>query len=458
MTGKGELLMPLKFAPTPFSGQDWQRRFELFDSISLWALVMSIVVVILYALLIVFQYQVQFLWLGLCTLSAVTACVAARILARRGYLELGVYLVIGVLLLVMSVSSLILEGTVLIVATWYVAVIVLTGLMMGPGASLGVAALSALLSLTVLLLSRLEVVTPLDMGEGWRIALVSLLNALTFFFVAHLGRLSTQDLRRALRDATYDLVKANQELQEANRLKNRFLARVSHELRTPLNAIIGYTDMNLAGYYGDLNDAQRDALERVQRNGRQLLHLINDVLDLSRIDALGVELQSGDFSPRELVQSVVGTVEPRVQRKGLELTYEVDPSLPTTLFGDQVRLNQVLLNLVDNAIKFTDQGSIHVAVGNGGRSGDADTWTLQVRDTGRGISERELPYVFEEFRQGASVYGKQADGVGLGLAIARRLVSAMGGEIRVQSRLGAGSTFTVVLPTAPVVPREEERV
>jgi signal transduction histidine kinase len=450
--------MPLKFETTPFTGQDRQRRFELFDSISLWALAMAVIVAVLYALLVVFQYQVQFLWLGLCTLSAVTACAIARVLARRGHLRLGVYLVIGVFLLVMSVSSLILEGIVLIVATWYVAVIVLTGLMLGPGASFGVAALSALLSLAILVVDRLSLVTPLHLGEGWKIALVSFINALTFFFVAHLGRLSTQDLRRALRDATYDLVKANEELQEANRLKNRFLARVSHELRTPLNAIIGYTDMNLAGYYGGLNDAQRDALERVQRNGRQLLHLINDVLDLSRIDAEGIELQRGDFSPRELVQSVVGTVEPRVQEKGLSLTYEVDPSLAPVLVGDQVRLNQVLLNLVDNAIKFTDRGGIHISANNGDRRGDANMWTLQVRDTGRGISERELPFVFEEFRQGASVYGRQADGVGLGLAIARRLASAMGGEIRVQSRLGAGSTFTVALPVAPVVQQEEKRL
>jgi signal transduction histidine kinase len=259
----------------------------------------------------------------------------------------------------------------------------------------------------------------------------------------------TQDLRHALRDATYDLVKANEELQEANRLKNRFLARVSHELRTPLNAIIGYTDMNLAGYYGDLNASQRDALERVQRNGRQLLHLINDVLDLSRIDAEGVELHKRDLGPAELVQSVVTTVEPRVEAKGLELTYHVDPSLPGTLVGDPIRLNQVLLNLVDNAIKFTDHGVIHVSVHNGDVEGGEDTWALQVQDTGRGISERELPYVFEEFRQGASVYGRQADGVGLGLAIARRLVEAMGGEVRVQSRLGSGSTFTVVLPVEP---------
>jgi signal transduction histidine kinase len=290
------------------------------------------------------------------------------------------------------------------------------------------------------------------MPAAWRIAVLSFVSALTFFFVAHLWRLSTQDLRRALQDATYDLVKANEELQEANRLKNRFLARVSHELRTPLNAIIGYTDMNLAGYYGALNEAQMDALERVQRNGRQLLLLINDVLDLSRIDAHGVELDGRVFSPQDLLLSVVSAVEPRVREKGLELTHDMAPEMPLTLVGDQVRLNQVLTNLVDNAIKFTDEGGIHISA----LGGNEDTWIVMVRDTGRGISERDLPRIFEEFHQGSPVYGRQAEGVGLGLAIAHRLVTAMGGDIRVQSRLGAGSTFTVILPTVLATQKEEQ--
>lgn len=450
--------MSFTFEPTPFTGQDWKRRFDLYDSISLWGLVFSCVVLILYILVTVLQFSFQYLVLCINTALMVGVCLFGRVLARRGHLDLAIYMLLGMVMVVMSISSLALEGIVLMAATFYVAVIVMAGVMLGPRASFLVAAVACILYVTVSWVSRQPFVTPLALGEGWMTALASFISILVFLFVAHLIRLTTQDLRRALQDATYDLVKANEELQEANRLKNRFLARVSHELRTPLNAIIGYTDMNLAGYYGDLNDAQRDALERVQRNGRQLLHLINDVLDLSRIDAEGVELRRDDFSPRELVQSVVGTVEPRIQKKGLALTYEVDPGLASMLVGDQVRLNQVLLNLVDNAIKFTDQGTIHISAGNGGSNGDADTWTLKVRDTGRGISERELPYVFEEFRQGASVYGRQADGVGLGLAIARRLVSAMGGDIRVQSRLGAGSTFTVALPLVPVVEQEEKRV
>jgi signal transduction histidine kinase len=444
--------MTLQSGPTPFVGRDWQRRFELFDSISLWAMVMAVVVGGLYLGLYISQLQAQFVWLTVLTVIATAACGSSRYLARRGSMDVAINILLGALLLLMSVAALILEGVLLLVASWFAAMIVLASVLLGPRTSFYVAALCSILLLTVSLVSAYGLVSALSLDVGWRIALVTFVGALTFFFVAHLGRLTTEDLRRALQDATYDLVKANEELQEANRHKNRFLARVSHELRTPLNAIIGYTDMNLAGYYGPLNDAQTDALERVQRNGRQLLHLINDVLDLSRIDAQGVELQERSFSLQDLVQSVVSSVEPQIQDKGLELTFEIDPDLPATLVGDQVRLTQVLTNLVGNAIKFTEEGQIHITA----RNGNKENWTLEVRDTGRGISERDLPRIFEEFRQGAPVYGRQAEGVGLGLAIAHRLVKAMDGDIRVQSRLGAGSVFTVVLPTTPAPAEEGE--
>jgi signal transduction histidine kinase len=436
----------------PYAGRELQRQTALFDSISLWALVMAALVGGLYLTLYLFQLYEQFLWLSGLTVVAIAACLLARVLARRGRLTLGVAVALFGLLMIMSVSVLLLEGIVHISASWYVAMIVLTGLLLGPRASLFVAATCAMLFLMISVLNEWVVVAALELPKGWSIAILSFVSTLTFFFVAFLGRLSTQDLRRALDDATYDLVQANQELQEANRLKNRFLARVSHELRTPLNAIIGYTDMNLAGYYGTLNDAQTDALERVQRNGRQLLLLINDVLDLSRIDAQGVELEGRAFSPQDLVLSVVSTVEPSVRAKGLDLTYDMAPELPQTLVGDQVRLSQVLTNLVDNAVKFTDEGGIHISA----LGGNEDTWVLMVRDTGRGISERDLPRIFEEFHQGSPVYGRQSEGVGLGLAIAHRLVMAMGGDIRVQSRLGAGSTFTVILPTTMPAQKNEE--
>jgi signal transduction histidine kinase len=352
----------------------------------------------------------------------------------------------------LTACSLVVEGIVLIAAIFYVVVVMTAGIMLGSTVSFVIAIIAGILNVGVSILSRQPFVEPLVLSSNWTLALTAFISALAFLFVAYLGMLNTRDLRRSLRDATYDLVKANEELQEANRLKNRFLARVSHELRTPLNAIIGYTDMNLAGYYGSLNEAQTDALERVQRNGRQLLLLINDVLDLSRIDAQGVELEGRAFSPQDLVLSVVSTVEPVIHEKGLELSYDISPGLPSTMVGDQVRLNQILTNLLDNAIKFTDDGSIHISV----QEGDDSTWLVVVRDTGRGISERDLPRIFEEFHQGSPVYGRQSEGVGLGLAIAHRLVMAMGGTIRVQSRLGAGSTFTVTLPTALAARKTEE--
>jgi signal transduction histidine kinase len=434
--------MSLRFRPTPFSESEWARRYDLFDSISTWALGMSIAIAVLYTLVLIFGYSLQFLVLFLGTVLLIAACLVARVLARRGYLDLAVYVLMTVMLLVMSGAALMLEGIVLMVAAYYVAVIAMSGILLGTGASFGVAALAGVLYVVVSILSRQPFIVPLALGEDATLALMSFIAVLTFLFIAHLGRLTTRDLRQALRDATYELVKANEELQEANRLKTQFLARVSHELRSPLNAIIGYTDMNLAGYYGELNEAQQDGLERVQRNSRQLLALINDVLDLSRIEAGRMELQQDVVDPRALVHSVVATVEPRAREKKLRLSYEVAPDLPRALIGDEVRLNQVLLNLVDNAVKFTSRGSVHVWA----QVGTGDSWTLQVRDTGRGISEREVAHIFDEFRQGEAARGRELGGTGLGLAIVRRLVEAMGGSINVKSRLEVGSTFTVSLP------------
>lgn len=443
--------MSLPPKPTPFAEPDWTRRFELFDSASVGTLMMASVVSVIYGGAFVFQRATQFLLLFLLGLFLAVACLLTRILARRGYLESAIYMLLTVMLLVMSGASLMLEGIVLIAATFYVAVITMAGILLGSRASFGLAILSAILYVIVAIVSRRPYIAPLALNEQWNIGLTSFISALAFLFVAYLGWLTTRDLRRALRDATYDLVKANEELQEANRLKTRFLARVSHELRTPLNAIIGYTEMNLAGFYGTLNDLQVDALQRVQRNSRQLLNLINDVLDLSRIDAEELELQESVFSPQDLVRSVISTMEPRAHEKGLVLSYDVAPDLPPALLGDEVRLNQVLLNLVDNAVKFTSQGRVHVAACVEG----ANLWTLQVRDSGRGIPERELLHIFEEFRQGEDAYSQGAGGTGLGLAICRRLAGAMGGTISVQSRVGVGSTFTVSLPMRPA-PQPEE--
>ena len=226
----------------------------------------------------------------------------------------------------------------------------------------------------------------------------------------------------------------------ASRHKSQFLANMSHELRTPLNAILGYAELILDNIYGDMPQRMRGVLERVQSNGKHLLGLINDVLDLSKIEAGQLTLSLDDYSIGEVVQNVVTVVEPLATEKSLALNVELPNDLPTA-HGDQRRLTQVLLNLVGNAIKFTDSGeiAIKVAVGDG-------VYTLSVRDTGPGIDPADQNRIFEEFQQADSSSTKTKSGTGLGLSISQRIVSMHGGRIWVKSAPGRGSTFFVKVP------------
>ena len=234
-------------------------------------------------------------------------------------------------------------------------------------------------------------------------------------------------------------VKSHQ-LEVASRHKSQFLANMSHELRTPLNAILGYTELILDNIYGDMPQRMRGVLERVQSNGKHLLGLINDVLDLSKIEAGQLTLSLDDYSIGDVVQNVVTAVEPLATEKSLALKVELPNDLPTA-HGDQRRLTQVLLNLVGNAIKFTDSGevAINVAAGNG-------AYTLSVRDTGPGIDPADQSKIFEEFQQADSSATKTKSGTGLGLSISRRIVAMHGGRIWVKSAPGHGSTFFIKVP------------
>ena len=230
------------------------------------------------------------------------------------------------------------------------------------------------------------------------------------------------------------------QLEVASRHKSQFLANMSHELRTPLNAILGYAELILDNIYGDMPQRMRGVLERVQTNGKHLLGLINDVLDLSKIEAGQLTLSLEDYSIGDVVQNVVTAVEPLASEKSLALKVELPNDLPTA-HGDQRRLTQVLLNLVGNAIKFTDSGevAIKVATGNG-------AYTLSVRDTGPGIDPADQSKIFEEFQQADSSATKTKSGTGLGLSISRRIVAMHGGRIWVKSAPGRGSTFFIKVP------------
>jgi signal transduction histidine kinase len=230
------------------------------------------------------------------------------------------------------------------------------------------------------------------------------------------------------------------ELAEASKHKSQFLANMSHELRTPLNAILGYTELILDSIYGEMPEKARAVLERLQANGKHLLGLINDVLDLSKIEAGQLTLSLDDYSLSDVVHGVVSAVEPLAAEKRLAFKTEVAPNMPTG-HGDGRRLSQVLLNLVGNAIKFTDKGevAIRAEAANG-------AFTVAVCDTGPGIAPPDQAKIFEEFQQADSSITRKKGGTGLGLSIAKRIIEMHGGRIWVESEPGKGSSFYFTVP------------
>jgi len=237
---------------------------------------------------------------------------------------------------------------------------------------------------------------------------------------------------------------------EASRAKSAFLANMSHELRTPLNALIGYSEMLHDGLYGKLPDKAREPIGRVHANAKHLLGLINNVLDLSKIEAGQFTLHVDDYAMSSIVETVVASTASLSEAKQLAVTADVPRSLRRGR-GDEQRLTQVLLNLVGNAIKFTDAGGIHVSV----RETD-EQFDVSVRDTGPGVPESHRTSIFEEFHQVDSSSTRQKGGSGLGLAIAKRIVELHGGRMYLVSEEGRGSTFGFVIPVRCDAQRAEE--
>jgi signal transduction histidine kinase len=237
-----------------------------------------------------------------------------------------------------------------------------------------------------------------------------------------------------------EIAEKSEELALASQHKSQFLANMSHELRTPLNAILGYAELLVDGIYGTLPERVQGVLERVQNNGKHLLALINDVLDLSKIEAGQLTLVLEEYSLAEVVHAVTVATEPLAATKGLAFAVTIADGLPNG-YGDARRLSQVLLNLVGNAIKFTDAGEVTVSA-----EAEAGQFVLTVRDTGPGIAPEDQDHIFGEFHQVDNSNTRQKGGTGLGLAISKRLVAMQGGGIAVESQVGRGSTFRVTLP------------
>jgi signal transduction histidine kinase len=253
-------------------------------------------------------------------------------------------------------------------------------------------------------------------------------------------RRHAEELEDKVEARTRELQEANRSLEIASQHKSQFLANMSHELRTPLNAILGYTELIVDGIYGDVPPKIDEILQRVQQSGRHLLGLINDVLDLSKIEAGELRLSLNDYSMADVVHTVVTAVEALAAEKQLALAVSVPADLPTGR-GDERRIAQVLLNLVGNAIKFTETGSVTIAVGavNG-------EFAVSVSDTGPGIPKADQERIFQEFQQVDSSSTRTKGGTGLGLPIARKIIDLHGGRMWVESDLGKGSTFAFTLP------------
>lgn len=264
-----------------------------------------------------------------------------------------------------------------------------------------------------------------------------------------------RNLEDRIRERTFQLEETNRDLARASRHKSEFLANMSHELRTPLNAILGFAELIMDGVYGQVPDELRESIEDIHINGRHLLRLINDVLDLSKIEAGQMRLNLGECAIQSLIDSTISATRSLAAEKGLELVSRVETGLPPAL-GDSKRITQVLMNLVGNAIKFTPGGGSVTVTARRVTNGElhmlnpapetADCIEVAVADTGIGIPVEELKNIFSEFRQVDSSITREYGGSGLGLSIAKRLVEMHKGSIWAESQVGKGSIFYFRIP------------
>jgi len=283
-------------------------------------------------------------------------------------------------------------------------------------------------------------------------------------FTSHRAMISSQlhiesvtESYREVQEKNKKLQDALERLQELSRLKSNFLATVSHELRTPLTSVIGYSEMLLAGLAGELNDEQKDYLKTILEKGESLLRLISSILDLSRIEARGVQLVRKPTVLDDVVQSAMESVLPQSLKKNLQLTSNVSPAVQKVVV-DSDKVRQCVVNLLSNSVKFTPAGG-HISVetgpaqrapaGSGPFGSSGGFFQISVTDNGIGIPEDVQPKVFETFFQVDSSASREYGGAGLGLSIVKSYVEAHGGEVSVQSEAGKGSTFTLILPIEP---------
>ena len=306
--------------------------------------------------------------------------------------------------------------------------------------------------LTVALMTNISNLQSYSFGLFAATALAVIFHAVR---VHTLRRLEEQTYR--LRETNTALEMAKRDAETANRLKSEFLANMSHELRTPLNAILGYSQLQLNGMAGELPEKAKVFQERVLLNAKDLLRLINDLLDVSKIEAGRMELVAKSVNLHALFDDIEKQNRVLATDKGLDFSISIDKTLPETIIGDEMRIKQIITNLVSNAIKFTKAGSVTLRV----QKANDHVWRISIIDTGIGIPPHLHDVVFDEFRQVEASANNQQTGTGLGLSIVRRLVVMMGGSITLRSESGQGTEFTILLPietSYTVVETVEEKI
>ncbi len=242
---------------------------------------------------------------------------------------------------------------------------------------------------------------------------------------------------------TYQTNQANIEIEKASKMKSDFLANMSHEIRTPMNAVIGMAEMALRE---DLPPVARDYIHQIKSSGRELLTIINDILDFSKIESGKMDICPVEYESMSIINDVVNIIMTRLHDKDVELILDLEPTIPKLLYGDNIRIKQILINIANNAVKFTNSGKVTILTSYEQTAEDMIEMRMSVEDTGIGIKKNDLDKLFQSFQQVDSKRNRNIEGTGLGLAISKRLLNLMGGDIRVESEYGVGSTFTFFFP------------
>lgn len=437
---------------SPYEEVELARRRRLILGTVQRALTYAILLALIMVALLSYRFSNQLFIAALLCVGIIPLLILVRRLANGGKQDLSAYLMLSYLMFTVGINALVIDAFYPILIPGFLILIADSGMILKPRRSLTMAWIATVLYLLSYLV-RFSSFEPIQLPGPWSFIIVVTVVIISFFFVARTMEMSSEDLRRALDDATVQLVDANRKLEKASEMKSQFTARTSHELRTPLSAMIVFTDLALRGAYGPLNEKLENALEHVINSARHLKNIINDILDLSKIEAGELEICEECIEVRSLLVMAEAVCMEANQEKGLECKVELAPDMPSHIIGDEGRLSQIMLNLIGNAVKFTKKGSVDVRIE---RSGE-EHWRFTVRDTGSGIPEDQFGAIFQAYRQlDGPGHEARAKGTGLGLAITRHLVTMMGGEIKVRSELGKGSTFEVVLPLVPATPEKAE--